>query len=203
MRKLWLLILAVTVGAWWVMSRPTGTGAPPVDWRGELAQAETDRPPFQVETGKGKVTLHPRASFDAPGKVVSAERYRLDGGAFLSPVDVVLTWGKLPEEPYRSEVDYGQMTRYYFWRTGSPGIDLGYVQAHSSNMHLIPATPNVRRALLGIGSGDAVRLKGLLVDASGENGFTWGTSMSREDSGPGACELVWVEAVQVERTLYR
>ncbi len=205
MRKLWIFLLVC--GAWWVacweISRPTGVAAAPVDWRGEPVQAATDRPPFEIETRKGAVALNPRYAFEASGKVASSERYRFDGGAFLSPLDVVLTWGRLPDEPYESLIDYSQMTRYYFWRTASPEVDLAYVQAHSSNMHLIPATDNVRRAILTIGGGDAVRLKGLLVDASRADGFQWPTSVSRDDSGPGACELIWVEQVQVGTTLYR
>lgn len=203
MRKLWIAVLVLLCGAWWVMTRPTGVAAAPVDWQADPVQAPTDRPPFRIETRKGTVSLNPRYAFDAAGEVAAAERYRFDGGAFLSPVDVVLTWGRLPAEPYRSLIDYGQMTRFYFWRTDSNEVDLAYVQGHSSNMHLIPANENVRRAILSIGGGDAVRLHGLLVDASLDDGFQWPTSVSRDDSGPGACELIWVEQVQVGTKLYR
>jgi hypothetical protein len=70
-------------------------------------------------------------------------------------------------------------------------------------MHMIPADANIRRALLSAGHGDWVRLRGLLVDAAGPDGFTWSTSTSRLDSGPGACELVWVEEAQVGDRVYR
>jgi len=61
----------------------------------------------------------------------------------------------------------------------------------------------VRRALLGIGREDAVRLAGLLVDAQAADGFRWGTSLSRTDSGMGSCELLWVEEAQVGQRVYR
>ncbi|HEX9940679.1 MAG TPA: hypothetical protein VGG03_01585 [Thermoanaerobaculia bacterium] len=204
MKKVWLAFLAIVVLGYCALSRPRAAGAgDPVDWTAEPVQSPTDLPPFEVETGKGTVTLRPRAAFDASGVVAGAERYRLDGGAFLAPVDLVLTWGKLPEEPYQSRVSYEQMTRYYFWRTAATDLDARYIQSHSSNMHLIPAGDNVRRALLSVDEGDAVRVRGLLVDARREDGFRWDSSLSREDSGPGACELIWVEEIQVGWKLYR
>jgi hypothetical protein len=203
-RKLWIALPVVLLVGSSFLSRPLGTPAPrPIDWKTEPVQEATDRKPFPFETRKGTVTLHPRARFEVSAVVAGSERYRMDGGAFLSPIDLALIWGDLPEKPYADEVTYGQMTRYYFWRTESPDLDLGYIQGHSSNMHLIPATENLRRALFSIDEGDSVRLSGLLVDADGEDGFTWKSSTSRQDEGPGACELVWVEEAQVEGKVYR
>jgi len=65
----------------------------------------------------------------------------------------------------------------------------------SANLHLIPADAGVERQLLAIRPGQRVRLGGLLVEATAADGFRWRSSLSREDSGNGACELVWVETV--------
>jgi hypothetical protein len=204
MKNLWLVLLGAVLAGYWLVSQPSAAGAgDPVDWSGEPVQEETDREPFEIETGEGTVTLRPRADFEVSAVVVGSERYRFDASAFLSPVDLALIWGDLPEEPYKSQVSYGQMTRYYFWKTPTRELDLGYIQAHSSNMHMIPSTPNLRRALLAVDEADAVRIRGLLVNASTEEGFTWKSSTSRKDSGPGACELVWVEEVQIGRKVYR
>jgi len=32
----------------------------------------------------------------------------------------------------------------------------------------------------------------------GPGGFTWNTSLTREDKGAGACEIMWIEALDVE-----
>ena len=203
MNKVWLALLAIVAIGYYVLSRPHATSlGDPVDWSGDPIQASTDRPPFEIDTRKGKVTLDPRASFDASAVVTGDEHYRFDDGAFLVPVDLVMTWGKLPEEPYKSKVSYGQITRYYFWRTKA-GLDLHYVKSHSANMHMIPADDNVRRALLTVGTGDPVRVHGFLVNAKREDGFYWKSSLTREDEGPGACELLWVEEIQIGREVYR
>ena len=173
-----------------------------VDWRGEPMQGATWRTPFAWPTRHGEVQVRPRAAFDISAVVAAAEPYSFDDSAFLSPVDLVMTWGRLPEEPYRSRVSYYQITRYYFWRTRDPSLDLHYIVTHSANMHIIPATHNLARALAHVGGGDRLRLRGLLVDVEG-SGFRWQTSMTRDDTGPGACELVWVEEMQRGRRLYR
>jgi hypothetical protein len=204
MNKLWLALLAVIAIGYYALTRPHATDkAEPVDWTAEPVQADTDRPSFDVGKGKDRTTLDPRASFDISAVIAHDEHYRFDDGSFLVPVDLVMTWGKLPEEPYKSKVTYGQMTRYYFWRTSYPDLDLHYIQTHSANEHMIPADDNVRRALLTVGRGDRVRIQGLLVNARREDGFHWKTSITREDDGPGACELVYVEQIQIGRDVYR
>ena len=181
-------------------SVPTGE---PIDWHAEPVQADTRRTPFVVLTRRGEVDVRPRATFDVSAVVGSAEPYSVDGGAFLSPVDLVMTWGQLPEAPYRGHVSYSQMTRFYFWHTRDGSLDLRYIATHSANMHMIPADRNIERALAHVGSGDAVRVRGLLVDVEMPHGFRWHTSLTREDTGPGACELVWVEELQRGNRLYR
>ena len=46
-------------------------------------------------------------------------------------------------------------------------------------------------------SGQIVTISGYLVDISGPDGFVWNTSMTRSDKGNGACEIVYVEALDV------
>ena len=204
MKNLWLILLGAVLAGSWFVSQPSAAGAgDPVDWSGEPVQKQSGREPFEIETDEGTVTLEPLASFDVSAVVAGWERYRFDASSFLSPVDLTLIWGDLPEEPYKSQVSYGQVTRYYFWKTPARELDLDYIQSHSSNMHMIPSTRNLRRALLAVDEGDAVRIRGLLVNASTEQGFTWKSSTSRKDSGPGACELVWVEEVQIGGKVYR
>lgn len=204
MKKVALTLLGVVLVGYCALNRAQGvTTGQPIDYNREPVQAETDRAAFAMETSEGRVTIQPRASFDIAAVVAASEIYRFDTSAFLSPVDLVLTWGQLPDEPYDGEVNYSQTGRFYFWSTRSSELDLGYIQSHSSNMHMIPATPNLKRALQSLDGGDRIRLRGLLVDASTAEGFTWGTSMSRTDDGPGACELVWVEELQVGERVYR
>ena len=46
-------------------------------------------------------------------------------------------------------------------------------------------------------AGQVVTLRGQLVDATRPDGFTWSTSLRRDDSGAGACELFLVESASL------
>ncbi|MCB1009356.1 MAG: hypothetical protein KDB94_10740 [Acidobacteria bacterium] len=195
-----MLALALAVAFW--SGRPHGAiAAEPVDWRREPVQEPTERKPFRIETRHGFVRVTPRASYDVAARVEGSERYWFDATAFLSPVDLVLTWGELPEARWRDALDYSQSWRFYFWRTEDLELDASYVIQHSANTHMIPASADVRRALLAIGRGDEVRLRGLLVDVHGDR-LVWKTSTVRTDHGDHGCEILWVESVQIGRRLY-
>ena len=45
--------------------------------------------------------------------------------------------------------------------------------------------------------GQLVRLTGYLVDVRGPGGFYWNTSLRRDDTGDGTCELMGIEEVTV------
>lgn len=76
-----------------------------------------------------------------------------------------------------------------------------------SNNHLIPSNQAVLSKILNIEGGDQVRIRGKLVNvqasAIGATGnyeykmANWNTSVSRDDSGAGACEIIYVEAVEI------
>jgi hypothetical protein len=66
------------------------------------------------------------------------------------------------------------------------------IEIHAANTHIIPADDIIRRQLSNIKVGQLVKIKGLLVEAKRANGWHWRSSLSREDVGNGACELIYV-----------
>jgi len=200
----WLALAGVVFVGVQLLGRPHGSPAPgPVDWRPDPAQGETDRSPFHRRAGRREFELTPRAEMEVAAVVAGTERYRFDELAPLAPVDAVLTWGDLPEPPYEGRVSYDQMARFYLWSTRARDLNLRYIETHSANFHLLPANENVRRALVRLDEGDEARLHGLLVDVHDDTGRWWKTSLTRNDTGAGACEIVWVEEVQVGDEVFR
>jgi hypothetical protein len=63
-------------------------------------------------------------------------------------------------------------------------------------MHMVPADATVARSLERIDAGDVVRVDGWLIRIDGDQGWHWQSSLSRDDSGRGACELVLVCSIQ-------
>jgi len=46
--------------------------------------------------------------------------------------------------------------------------------------------------------GDVVSLDGMLVEADKANGWRWRSSLTRDDTGDGACELVYVQSLYIQ-----
>jgi len=93
--------------------------------------------------------------------------------------------------------EISQDYRFYFWRAlnGLP-IPREVVIEHSANTHVIPADAFVRSQLRKLRAGQVVHLSGLLVDGVRSDGHWLHTSMTRSDTGPGACEVMLVENVE-------
>ena len=113
--------------------------------------------------------------------------------ADLSPTDLALGWGPMREEAVVSRLDISQSNRWYHYRwRDAPPIAVDQMVRSSANMHMIPANATVAKALGRVERGDRVRIDGWLVQADAPDGWRWRSSLSREDSGGGACEVVYV-----------
>ncbi len=168
----------------------------------EPAQGDPGGEPFTHEAGGRTFRLVPRASYDVAARVGATERYRSGAAGALIPWDFVLTWGAVTKEPAWSHVSYLQTGRFYNWRCDDT-LDPSYVASHSANTHLIPADGRIASALSHVRRGDVVRLEGDLVDVEGPDGFVWKTSLTRTDTGAGACETLYVRAVTIGTRVYR
>ena len=51
------------------------------------------------------------------------------------------------------------------------------------------------RTLRALHSGQRVTISGYLIEARAPDGWRWRSSLTREDPGAGACELVWLEKI--------
>jgi len=160
--------------------------------------------PVQVEVGSSvfrfdDYILTRRARFEVRARVLSKEPYYLGRTADLSPIDLALGWGVMSDSAVLDEIDISQSGRWYHTRYElPPPVDERLMMASSSNMHMIPARKDVEGALKKLRVGDIVDIRGFLVDVDHESGWYWRSSLSRTDTGDGACELVYVESLFVE-----
>jgi hypothetical protein len=138
------------------------------------------------------------ARFELEARVLSAERYRFGREAELSPVDLALGWGPMSANAVIDTLDISQSGRFYHWSSSEPMIEPVEITRHSANMHMVPLDDAARATLLGARRGNLVRLSGWLIGARGRDGWKWRSSLTRSDSGAGACEVVLVESVSLE-----
>lgn len=64
-----------------------------------------------------------------------------------------------------------------------------------SNMHIIPANPQIAKQITQVKRGDLVRLKGDLVEVKDKD-LVWTSSLTPTDTGDGACEVFRVSSIQ-------
>jgi hypothetical protein len=147
----------------------------------------------------GGYRLTPRASFDLRARVLSVEKYRWGDEADLSPVDLAMGWGPMSDQSVLDRITITQGGRWYFTRYEYPApLSDRQIINHSSNMHMIPANAWVEKKLSEIRKGHVVQATGFLVDVASDSGFRWFTSLKRDDTGNGSCEIFYVESLYIE-----
>lgn len=147
----------------------------------------------------GDYRISRRAAFDVRARVLSVEKYRWGSEAELSPVDFALGWGVMSDQAVLDRIDITQGGRWYYTRYEPPApLTDRQIIANSSNMHMIPANAWVRKKLAEVRKGHILQIKGYLVDVDADSGFYWRTSLRRDDTGNGSCEIFYVESLYVE-----
>lgn len=141
----------------------------------------------------------PLATFHIRARVLGKERYRMDRGAELASYDLALGWQAMSDSALLDKIEVSQSNRWYYlsWAEAIPlhKLDVFY---QSANMHLVPATRAVWRAISNAAPGNIIVMDGYLIRAEGDEDWHWQSSLSRGDTGDHSCELVWVEKFTVE-----
>lgn len=135
--------------------------------------------------------------FDLQARVLSTEHYSSDREADLSPVDLALGWGSMSDEANLKDIAISQSGRWYFWHVDHFPIPREQIEQNSANMHMIPADKTIEKVLKNIKTGQIVQLSGYLVEAFANDGWHWKSSLTRNDIGAGACEVVYVKSISV------
>ncbi|WP_119966282.1 hypothetical protein [Simplicispira lacusdiani] len=164
-----------------------------------LAQEPVQTPSQAVPFAVGEYELRPVADFSVRARILGRENYRVGREADLSPLDLALGWKRMADPAVYQALNITQGGRWYrySWKD-QPPIPVREIIESSANMHMIPASAAVRRALDRAREGRTIELVGKLVEVRHPSGWRWNSSQSRSDSGAGACELVYVESAVVE-----
>jgi hypothetical protein len=193
-QEIWKPVVALLVVAGGLVGMLSGgpvKRAPGILVDTEPQQTPATQAPFRF----GTFEVAPQADYDIEARVLSVERYRFDGGARLSPIDFAVGWGPMSDSAVLQHFRVTQGARFFTIYPGDGAIDLRLALRSSANMHLVPANGHVEDRLLGVRPGNVVHLKGYLIDVHGDDGYTWNSSLTRDDTGDGACELFWVTQV--------
>lgn len=203
-RWLWITLALATAALFWAASREHGPAVP--DRHGGTLACPTMSVPrglsaplqqpvqTQSEARFDRHRLRPLAAFAIEARVLGREDYRFDRGAALSPTDLALGWQRMADPAVYRRLAISQGGRWYHYRWGNEGppIPVDEIVRSSANMHLVPANAAVAGAMSRVEPDQTVRLLGWLIEVEADDGWRWRSSLTREDSGDGACELIYV-----------
>ena len=200
-----IIILLIVGGVYWFMIRDDDGGVDRSIKGTPDPVQKTAKGGTEKKIGGYDLNIQYIYSYDVDALVVHTEDY--DDGSLngtLAPKDVALAWGPVAE--YNTSIDFNweQSNRWYSWyvddvRVLSPVGGVDGVSTHSANTHLIPADSTVKDKVMRIKRGDHIKLTGYLVNVDGSkkdgSTFYWYSSTTRDDTGDGACEVMYVESV--------
>ncbi len=201
-RGLWLALPLVLLGWWGKGSLPTPPEVLP-ELLAEPRQTESGQAEFSFVYRGNTCRVRPVASYELSGVVVShndvesiADIYH--DSTSVDTKDLCVVWGEnLTRDDYR-RVSYrsGSFTCWFQYPAG-----VRFVHRGLGNNHLITDRPALRETIARVRIGDQIRLAGMLVDYQMDDweDFWRRTSTTRDDGGGGACEVVFVEDLEILR----
>ena len=163
---------------------------------GVLVPYEPDQdpvsPPRQWQYKDFQVTA--LATFRVRARVLLTAHYWWGDGAAVSPVDLALGWRLMSNQEILDGLRLYSLRRAYAWAPRNDRLPAAAedINTHAANMHMVPSTEELDGRLRGIKRGDLVDIRGYLIEIKFPDGGAWRSSLTRADSGNGACELVWV-----------
>ena len=143
-------------------------------------------------------TILPMASLSIEARLLSKSRYLIGKESKLAPLDFALGWGPMSDYQVLKKLKISQSNRWYYYWYKQPPISKKEIISHSANMHLIAANNDVAKMINKARRGEILKLNGYLVNVSLEDGWHWNSSLSRNDTGSGSCEVFWVKNVEIK-----
>ena len=162
-------------------------------------QTPLEGAPIQLPFGDVTATLVPRARYALTAYALITDNTMFDPWADVAGLDITFGWGPVASPAILRHLSLHLRRRYVSvrWDAEMP-LSSAVVMQHLSNHHLIAGDPDVAKTLGKIRPGDLVEMEGALVDLT-VRGRRMRTSLTRDDTGNGACEVLFVERVAVRR----
>lgn len=152
---------------------------------------------INIEGSDDNVEASILAEYSIEGVVKSKKLYLWDYSSQVSKYDVALAWGDLNNEEIDKHISYSQGGRWYnFCYSPDAPVGSSYISKHSANVHLIHKDINILAKLIGISKNSHIKLKGYLVKVHFKDA-EWKSSLTRNDTGNGACEIMYVTDVEI------
>jgi hypothetical protein len=172
----------------------------------EPLQLAVHQPAFQTRIGEVEYTVQPLYRYELTGLVVSRhdsqtwwDYAHAEWKDELNAVDLCVVWGDNVASGAYLPLSYSSDQWTCHVETGSSEAWQAFDPTALSNNHLLTDQPALARRLREARIGDQIRLRGYLAEYSHRvgAGFHRGSSITRNDTGNGACETIYVEEFDI------
>lgn len=169
----------------------------------EPKQSPIEKKPFEVEQDDKPYLIQPLHEYDLTGLIVSYEHHDGNYGLHrlnddhINVADICVVWSDNLSNVDLNAFDFwnGQFTCNLQTRDSDEWSRFRLDQL--SNNHLLATDDYVRKKIRKVRIGDQIRIKGWLSSYEWGNGYSRGTSVTRDDKGNGACETIYVEDFRI------
>jgi hypothetical protein len=115
------------------------------------------------------------------------------------PLDLALGWAKMGTPEVQNDFFISQSQNHYYWTALTKNYTFDEASQESANVHCVPSNDLLKSQLCHLHTGQIVKLEGYLIQIKGGNlQGPLTSSLTRTDTGDGACEILWVEALQTK-----
>jgi len=168
----------------------------------EPLQRATRKPSFDAHYNGVNYLIEPEFEYDLYGMIVSyrhhdGDRIHLLANDHLNMLDVCVIWGENTSNSRLRKIDFWNGIFTCNVKTRDQEAWDAFDMYKLSNNHLISDDDFLRDRVRDIQVGDQIRVRGYLASYSSKKGGRRGTSTTRQDTGDGACETLFVEQFEI------
>lgn len=169
----------------------------------EPRQTPTSRQPFSVEWHGVQYRVEPIHAYELTGMIVSyrhhdgeTSRMHRRANDHLNMADLCVVWGDTAQSRYLDRLEFWNGIFTCNVHTSDRAAWGSFDMTELSNNHLLSADEDIRDRVLDVRIGDQVYVRGVLA-SYGSGGSKRGTSTTRDDTGNGACETIFIDEFEI------
>jgi len=203
-----LVSTLLLVLAWWRQDALPAPERLRPELLAEPVQQAVDEPAFRRTVDAVEYGIQPRYTYDISGLIVSLhhsdtwwDTAHAEWNDHINLMDLCVVWGDNAASGVYREIHFSNTQWECHFETRSSESWQRFHLDQVSNNHLLTDDPVIARAMKSLHVGDEVRLRGYLVNYTiFDGGVARGTRVSSEtrtDTGPGACEVMYVQGIDI------
>jgi hypothetical protein len=196
--------LLVAIAGWWMKDALPDPAKLQLEELEEPVQKSVRKPPIDTQVNGVDYRIQPRYAYELNAVVVSLHHSdtwwdyaHKEWGDNVNIMDLCVAWGDSVRSGAYRDVSFSNNQWECHWSYSSERAMKLFKNEQVSNNHIVTDDPAIAKALRNIHLGDQIRLRGYLVDYTiFKDGRPLGTRVSSEmrtDSGPGACEVLYID----------